>query len=404
MALTNTIGTMRHFRVPGGMIWRQARVNTTYRPGSVCCARVGSEHAEVPLSASPRTDLLTLGCYEGITLFTSSSTDDGTGGALDASGNPQMVAIRPGPVGWFATGSGANQITAVNQDEPCFWLDDNTAVLTDMGGTLSFAGFVDQVRSPDGAVLVRCDENSRVLFELFSAGESNPTGTSDDTVAGVITNLPAGAFVAGVWTATATGAMPTQDVNITAISVGDKFIVPAGTLTTGVVSAANSGVYECTVAGAVGVKAVFTRTARFAQNAFITPKTSIKVGAPIAANGTMGAQWGGTRWSTRPATQGLLVGTGDPQVVPDSVTVAVSLALSTAAITSVPINNSTPVGVACSTPIGGTPQAATIAYGIIAAPTAGGVGAGTVTVDALSAFGTKNTSTDTAHLLVTITQ
>jgi hypothetical protein len=387
------LGKSRTSRVPGGMISRQARISQAFKPGSICAARVGSEHAEIPSSSSPRNDLLVLGVYEGNAAFTSGSVDDGTGGATNADGSPAMVQIRPGIFGDFQTGTSTNQILAKHVDQPCFMYDDDTVYLTSLSGTLSFAGFVDSVNA-DGTVRVRMGEDQRVLYELYNASGLSPSATSDDTVRAVATSFPAGTFSGGVLTLTATGAFSTAQDGVT-LAVGDKFILPAGTITTLVVSAANSGPYEVTSLGATGVSATFTRPARWTHGATITPETKIKVGGE-------GTLFKGTTWTADPATATKVVGTDDPVLYPDRVTQQVTLASSTVTITNVPIKSASKSNVLTTLAAAGGTQTSTVAYGPIVAPTPGGIGTASLVIDAIASGQTKNGTADTSTLNVTI--
>lgn len=392
MALSNPLGKPRNFRVPGGLISRQARISQTFRPNALCFARASSEHAEVPLSSAPRADLVVLGCYEGLSAFTSNSVDDGTGGATDATtGRPQMVQIRQGIGDNFATGSGSHQILAKHVDLPCYAYDDDTLYIDDLGGTLPFAGFVDAV-ARDGTVSARFGEDQRVLFELFAAGQLVQGYTQDMAARAVATNLAAGSFSGGVLTATANGAIGAQD-GVT-LAVGDIIILPAGTLTTLVVSAANSGPYEVTAVGAGGAKFVLTRPAKWAHGALIA-SSRIRVGGE-------GTLFKGTLWYSDPATAAKVVGTDDPILYPEKVIQTVVLSSSAAAITNVPIKSATKSNVhAALAAVGGT-TTSTIGYGIIVAPTPGGIGTATTTVNAIASGGTKNGTSDTSSLIVTI--
>ncbi len=399
------IGVQRRQVTGLGRFDLQARAGVSFDPGALVVVRQGSTLAEIPDPANPRTDLILMGTFVGTGLFTASATADTNGGALDTNNYPQKVTIQPlssEGTGDFSTGTGTNQITSAMVDKPAFMVDNDTFYATDNNGTLSFGGWVGDVDATSGKVTIKHSSMLRMFWELYSAGEVTPSTTSDDTVAGVVTNLPAGSFSGGVWTATSAGAFPTQDTNVVA-ALGDKFIFPAGTLTTGTVSAANSGVYECTTLGASGVAAVFTRAARFGLGAVIKPKTRIYVGSNGGTSPAMGAIWGGTTWSTRPLTNKLVVGTGDPQLVPDEVTVPVTLSNSTGSTTIVPINANTPVGVSCAV-TGGTQAVGTIAFGTLVAPTVGGVGTGTVNVVALKTAYIQNTTADSSVLAVTVRQ
>jgi len=394
MALTNPLGKMRTFRVPGGMISRTARISQTFRPGGLVFARANSEHAEVPLSSAPRPDMLCLGAYEGLVTFASSSSDDGTGGTTNADGSPAQVQIRPGIIGNFQTAaSGANQILARHVDLPCFAYDDDTVYLTDASGTLPFAGFIDGVNA-DGTVVIRCGEDQRVLFELFSAaGLSGGVYTSDDTARAVATSLPAGTFSAGVLTLTATGAFSTAQDGVT-LAVGDKFVIPVGTITTLSVSAANSGPYEVVSLGATGVSASFKRTAKWSHGALITPGTEIRVGGE-------GTVFHGTKWRAEPATAAKVVGTDDPLLFPERIVVQKTLSSGTATISTVPLRAAGKFSVTCDYN-GGSPAATTTTIQA-STQTPGGIGTASIVLQEQSVLGTL-VNTGSATCAVTILQ
>lgn len=399
MSLSNPLGKFRNFRQPGGMLSRQARISQAFKPNSLCFARVGSEHAEIPLSTAPRTDLVVLGCYEGLSAFTSSSTTDGvdTAAAIDTvTSRPQMVQIRPGIADNFATGTGAHQILAKHVDQPCYAFDDDTLYIDDLGGTLPFAGFVDAV-AKDGTVAVRCGEDQRVLFELFAAAglvPPSPSVTSDDSVSFVMTNLPAGTFAGGVWTATATGALnTTQDGLTVAHAVGDKVMFAPGTLTTLVVAAADSGPYECIVAGATGVKAKYARTAKFAHGAVITPGTRVRV--------TLGGAttFSGTTWRADPTAANKVVGTDDPAMFPERVIVPITCSSGTATISTVPLRAAGKFAVLPDF-TGGSPAATTTSLQA-STQTPGALGTASIVIQEQSHLGTLvNTGTATANVSI----
>jgi hypothetical protein len=390
------LGILRHQNAGRGMMYFQPRAGVVFQPGSAVVHRIGSDLVEVPLSATPRTDLVSLGFFVGCNTFTASSTADANGGAVDATSlQKQCITIEPfDRTGYFSTGTGSNLIAVTDVDKPCFWYDDNTLYLGNGNDTLSFAGFVDDVRSSDGAVTLRSNAEIRALYELYSAGAAASGYTSDDSVRAVATSLPAGTFAAGVLTLTATGAFSTAQDGVT-LAVGDKFILPVGTITTLVVSAANSGVYEVTSLGATGTSATFTRSAKWAHGAIITPCTKVRVGGA-------GTLFPGTTWTAQPLTAVLVVGTGDPSLYPDKVIQTVALTSSAATIINVPIRSATKSNVhAALAAVGGT-TTSTIGYGIIVAPTAGGIGTASTVVNAIASGGTKNGTSDTSSLIVTI--
>lgn len=150
MALSTPDGQLRDKAIAPALQSLQVRIGTVFRPGALVAHRIGSKLLEVPLSGSPRTDLIICGTYVGKFIFTASSTDDGFGGALDpVTGLPQVVQYEPGSTGWFATGTAGNQITDAMKDEACWAYDDDTLYATSAGSTLSVAGRVLGV-APNG--------------------------------------------------------------------------------------------------------------------------------------------------------------------------------------------------------------------------------------------------------------
>lgn len=348
---------------------------TIYYTAGLCMHRIGSDIAEHPLSATPRTDLIAAGCVVGTApSYTTGTTTDSNGGAT-VNGYGDSITLTTGTIGWFDTGTSANQITNANVDQVCFAYDNNTLYLTDLAGTLSAAGYVAEVRA-DGKVKLRIDAS------VYLVNQDAPvTATSDDSVSYVMTNIPAGAFAAGVWTATATGAISTtQDGLTVAPAVGDKVIFPPGTITTQVVTAAQSGPYECIVAGATGVKAVYGRTARFAHGAVITPGTRVKV--------TLGGAttFSGSVWRCDPTTAAKVVDTDDPVMFPERVTVPKTLSSGTATIATVPLRAAGKFGVHIDW-TGGTPAATTTSIQATT-QTAGAIGTASIVLFECSVLGT----------------
>ena len=380
------MGLGRHELTGRGQIIIQPRASAVFEPGSAVVHRHGVQLAEVPLAATPRTDLVTLGRFVGQSTYTAPSTADSAGGAVDANGNACSITVTPisgAGTGWYATGSGSNAILAANIDQPCYWYDDDTLYLTDNNGTLSFAGFVACVDSSTGRIALKSDELIRCLYELYSAGLSPGPGaaaTQDDAARLVATNIPAGTFSGGVFTATATGAFPTQDGGTVALS--DKLIFPLGTITTQVVSAANCGVYECTTLGATGVAAVFTRSAKWAHGAIITPETKIRVGGE-------GTLFKGTVWTADPATAAKVVGTDDPVLYPDKVTQQIVLVAGHVAVINVPIKSATKSNFIFERTTANTSTLTVGGYHPISI-VAGGIGTATVDETATVAAGTIN--------------
>lgn len=272
----------------------------------------------------------------------------------------------------------------------CYAVDNHTLGASDVGGTLVLVGVPTELGSAangqSGKVAVRIAAVTPYAVSPGAAGAAFKAR-------GVALNLEAGTFAAGVFTATANGALATQD-GLT-VAVGDVLMLPAGTLTTLSVSAANSGPYVVTAIGATGAKVVLTRPSWWAHGGAILSGQAVAIGGA-------GSRFGGTAWPTF-CDSGLVIGTGDPKFFPRSVTQKVTLSSSAATITNVPIFSATRSNVIASlSGVGGT-TTSTIGWGIIVAPTPGGLGTASTVVNAIASGGTKNGTADTSDLLVTIT-
>lgn len=188
-SLTGNFGALRDFKALPTLVSLQARIGVTFRPGALVGHRVGSNLAEVPLSASARADLVIVGVFRGNETFTASSTDDGNGGALDADGNPQVVNVEGGVISWFDTASsGANKIEDKHRDQPCYAKDDNTLHLTDESGTLSYAGMIEAVNDA-GKVRLRVLPQSESYATRSAGVRAAPSmqAVNATLVAGTIT-------------------------------------------------------------------------------------------------------------------------------------------------------------------------------------------------------------------------
>lgn len=134
----------------------QAAAAIKINKGDLVCKRKGTNLAEVPEEANPRTDLIPL----GIAMCAIDMTGKGDG---DLS-----VAVCGG--GWrdFDTGSGANEITPATIGSLCYMYNNNTLYATNAGGTLSAFGpvmFADVAE--DGGVAAYVDfELAGVVHEL----------------------------------------------------------------------------------------------------------------------------------------------------------------------------------------------------------------------------------------------
>lgn len=370
-----------------GLLIRGGTAQTIYR-GSLIAHRQGSELREVPDSANPRTDLIYDGVATNDVIITTAV--DGNGAAVDADGNLFTVNTEAGLCATFDTGTNANAITANNIGQPCYGYDSNTLYLTDNGGTLSPVGII-YLFDEDSTVIVNIDGEGTLLPYLFGSAGPSPAGvTGDDSARAVATNLAAGSFSAGVWTATANGALATQD-GVT-MAVGDKIVLPPGTLTTLSVSAANSGPYVVTNLGSSTSKVVLTRTSRFADGATITPWTTVRVGGE-------GTNYKNTSWIAKPATASKVVGTDDPLMFPAEMIIPLTCSSGTATTALCPLRGAGLFWVGVSF-TGGSP-AVSVTNIVASTQTPGGIGTASIVIQEQAHLGTLvNTGSATATVIV----
>jgi hypothetical protein len=319
---------------------------------------------------------------------------DSNGIALDTDGITKLyVRYENGVLGYFDTGTSTHAIADVNRDQPCWAFDNNTLYLDNPSGLLPFAGIIHHVDA-DGSVHVYIAPHTGAPA-LFAPAEAGASATYDDSVLYTATSLPAGAFSGGVYTATANGAFSTaQDGQTPALN--DKVLIPAGTIGSLTVTAAQSGVYYFSSLGGASSKMTLTRAASWQHGATITPQTKVRV--------QFGTLFGGTVWTALPATASKVVDTDDPKLAPDKVVTQITLAAGTFSIQTVPVRDATKVAIAPSL-AGGTPAGTTTAYQLKLSSgiAAGGVGTGTLIVEAQSVAGTK-VNTDVSVLNVAIFQ
>lgn len=389
MALSNDLGLPRNVEVPNGIVCIQPRIGVTFRPGCAVVRRIDSKLAEVPLSGSARTDLITLGYYVGKVKFVSSSTDDGNGGSLDVNGFPEGIMVEPGKIGWFATGTGVNEITIEDQDKPCYWRDDDTVWLTDNGGTLSFAGFVADVRD-DGRVRIRATEYDRVLYDIFGAVATTATAAEIRAPLRTVRNV----VFANVADLTAYTVAASTSLNDNVLNIAGDRILLAGQTT-----AAQNGIY---VVGTVASgTAPLTRVADMPAGAVLPNGIDVNVSeGGVYKNSTWRAM------STQ--TGGWTVATHDPVFYPREYRQTVTLAAGTytigvgsTATPDEPLFLFTTNNVQCTLNTG----AGTLGTNKIAAPTAsrvtGKAGTAVVVINSLVDAGTvAGSDTSTVDVLI----
>lgn len=294
-----------------------------------------------------------------------------------------------------------NAITVADLNRTfCYAVDNHTVGRSSVGGSLLLAG-VPVAIDAAGKVAVRFNTTGALAPAFAESPYLGATQSQDFTAHVVATSIAALTFTGGTFSADANGAIATNDgiaVGASGLAAGDVIIFPTGTITTGVVSAANSGPWVLTAVGGASAKFTGIRPDWWRHGSNMTQRP-IRVAA--------GTLFGGTDWKAYADTlvggTPLVVGTGDPKFRPIQVTQTVTLSSSAATITNVPIHSATRSNVhAALGAVGGT-TTATIGYGIIVAPTPGDLGTASTVVNAIASGGTKNGTSDTSILIVTIT-
>lgn len=351
-----------------------------------CMVAVNSSGYALGTSITAATNIIVGVCHLDV---------DNTAG----SNGDRFVETEDAPY-WLDNDS-TNPITVAHLERTvCYAVDNHTVGSSSIGGSLAVAGVPCQLGTATngntGKVAVRFLTGSvNALNPLLDAANS-----TDFTAHVVATNLAALTFTAGTFTFDANGALATQDGianGASGIAVGNVIVFPTGTITTGVVSAANSGPWLLTAVGGASAKVTGIRPDWWPHGTNITPR-------PVLV--TAGTLFGRTEWKafadTLVSGTPLVIGTGDPKFYPVKVTQTVTLSSSAATITNVPIFSATRSNVnAALGAVGGT-TTSTIGYGIIVAPTPGDLGTASTVVNAIASGGTKNGTSDTSILIVTI--
>jgi hypothetical protein len=268
-------------------------------------------------------------------------------------------------------------------------VDNHTVGTSDVGGTLAPVGIPIRM----GSSADNTSGKVAVLPYFASINAPLPASAQGFVARLVATNLEAGAFSGGVFTATANGALATQDS--VAPAVGDVIILPAGTLTTLVVSAANSGPYVVTSLGGASAKVTLARPAWWRH------ANGVPLGAEI--RGAAGTIYSGTTWRSFVTTGTVVIGTSDPALYPLEVTQRITLAAGTYTISNVPVRLAARLGFSCSGAVAGTAAATTTNFAISATNgiTIGGIGTAAVIVEAQSVSDTI-VNTDVSVINVTL--
>jgi hypothetical protein len=339
-------------------------------------AMVATDASGYAVPASANTALKVWGRAERQVINTTAA-GAGSAGAL-------QVSVRPGTY-FFNVGTGADAITIADVGLPAYAIDDNTVGLTDGGGTRPFAGVIWSV-----PVAGQYLGQVAILVGPVSASASQEGGSTAYKARAVITSIQAyGGTGTGTLTESSNGALATQD-GLSSLAVGDVVLLPEGT--TNISAAADAGPYEIVSLGGASSEWQLTRPSWWEHGAAMQPDQGIDVGGE-------GTLFGGSTWRVH-AAKGVVIDTGDPLLYPDKVTQQVTLSAGSIAITNVPILSATKSNFVLTLHATGGTTATTIMYEPTSV-TAGALGTATVTAEAMSAPGTKQSS-DTSVLNVTI--
>lgn len=295
------------------------------------------------------------------------AVDNSAGSAGDQSVNAQRD--------FFYDNDSTNPITqAMLHRSYCYLVDNHTAGSSNVGGTLALLGVPVYLGTGADAGKVA------VRVMACTPHAALPAQAAAFKARGVALNLEAGAFAAGVFTATANGALATQD-GLT-VDVNDVLMLPAGTLTTLVVSAANSGPYVVTSIGGASSKVVLTRPLWWKHGDEIPAGQEI----PIKA----GTLFGGSTFKAI-CDEGLVIGTGDPGLWAGMVSTQVTFVSGeSGTISTIPIRSAAKSQIAITN--SGTAAHASTRTWRPTTLTAGALGTAALVVSAESAPGTTNTS------------
>jgi hypothetical protein len=317
-------------------------------------------------------------------------TTDPSGGAAGAVLGEIVNGAFP-----FTISTDGGAITNANRWQDVYVVDDQTVSLSDAGGRLR-AGYilgVDALGGPtNGMAWVQVGAPSPFSAQpgvggATAANKARAVATSIDAYTGSGTNV--------LTETTAASGLGTQD-GVT-LAVGDVVFIQEGT--TNLTAAKDAGPWVVTSLGSASVQWVLTRPSWWTTGQIIIPGTVIELGGE-------GTTWAGTEWKTF-AAKASVVGTTAPAFWVRSFTQSVTLVTGFVTKTNVGIRSTTESGIGFQ-PTNFNGAALTVSYRTGAyssggAATAVGVlGTGSVSITALVAAGTFNTS-DVGTGLLTVT-
>lgn len=279
--------------------------------------------------------------------------------------------------------------------------DDNTVSLSDAGGTRPYAGYV--LDAPVSATVPNMGVSASLVGVMV--GVANPyalnpelSSSTQFKARNLVTSLQAyGGTGTNVLTQTTLGSgWQTQDGVTNA--VGDVVFIQAGTAN--LTAALDSGPWVVTTIGSASIKWVLTRPDWWTTGAVMP------IGAVIDVGGE-GTVFLGTAWKSFAAQGSAVVGTNDPAFYVGRFTQAVTLVTGFTTKTNVNIKSLTTTGIEF-TPTNFSGGSSTISYrtGVYAsggsATAIGYTGTASVSITALVAAGTFNTSDVGSGLLTVI--
>lgn len=198
---------------------------------------------------------------------------------------------------------------------PIYWVDNQLfgalAANPATGAARSIAGLflrLDRAPGTTPATTTKC--LAWLGPEGFAMAMSLAGAKPIPTYNAVITTIAAyTGTLTGTLTGSVNGAIGAQDTGVT-LTPGMRVFLPVITGGAGGATvAADSGPYLVVSPGASGAKFVLTRPPEWYQGAIITPDATFRID-------NVGTLWGGSEWKSLPATDALLVGTGDPAFWP----------------------------------------------------------------------------------------
>jgi len=250
-------------------------------------------------------------------------------------------------------------------------------VATQVGPGASFTGTYASTLANAGAALSGSSAPgfARAVITAVAGSQTGYSGTTTNTI---------------TFTGGSAAALGTQD-GITTLAVGDVVMLPAGTISSFVVTACDSGPWVISALGSASVRTVLTRPSWFQTGQIIPISYQISIGP----EGTQYQDTKWTSWANTPASATIAVGatTTAPLWFPDHVIFAATLSSGFVTTTTIPIRSATLTTFAYqpTSYSGGTTTAKFITGAISsggAATASGGVGTASISITACAVAGT----------------